>query len=597
MKHWMKKLILVLLVMTMVASSFVTVAFGDDWPLDNEGRFEINDQNCWGSLRISGLHDEATVKFRHIIRANSKQPTGWEFWPRHNSNSVGTGNVMYWFALAYGIDQGNMSVSEWEQEVLRAVIADYSGSLSDENRDNTDAAIAAINGSEKFRKALQYIVEEIPEVLTYTRKDGSSNDLDGTTDGSILLLNELKREDQVGVYLIYPTSTNEHLYTPTAAFVNFNYNSAQGNGNLYSIDQVTAKAKSTSNIVNKTSTDESLSIGDTASYTITSTYPTFAEQYKDTAIYTISDTSEQLEEYVISSVKVGTTTYYQYDPNKGFENGKKYYTFEKISNSPVEGFRITLLDSNVTGAVLPAYDDSNAGKTVEVKYTAKVKTLDNGKVKNIASVTTKPDSNSDAWTTESIVITDTYEVHLTKVYYPNANDKSIKHTLSGAIFQAVKSDGTYVKWSYNSETKTYTVSGYTDDATDSYTKITFESRIGVTLAGLDAEETYTISEIHAPNGYVISSNKITLGQSNISLGLDVNSSERQYKNTQGINTSEKSTTVDTTGDTTFNIDYPNSKVFQLPETGLWGTYIFTLVGVAIIVTAIIIVRRKKRAEA
>ena len=251
------------------------------------------------------------------------------------------------------------------------------------------------------------------------------------------------------------------------------------------------------------------------------------------------------------------------------------------------GFVIKLLDGNGS---LPAFDSNNAGLEVKVDYTAVVEKLtDNGQVKNTATVTTQPDSNSDAWTTDSVVITDTYEVHLTKV-------NEYGHTLSGAIFQAVRKDGKYVTFSYDSNTKTYKVKGYSDTLVDAC-KINISSRLGVTLAGLDAEETYTLAEIHAPNGYQLSDATIVLGQSNASLGLTVTSTNRQYKAENGIDTSETVITVETAGEDTFNINYTNTKVFQLPETGWWGTYIFTLVGVAVIVTAVIINRNRKRNKA
>ena len=543
-----------LLVISMVLSSFVSVSYA-----------AVTDPDNYGSVKITGLHPGATIKYRHIIRGDRTKATGWEFYPE-TDGTPGSDDVMYWFALSYGVEQNGMTVDEWEQEVIRAVIQDYVDRVSDaDHKDGNDTASAAINGSEKFRKAIQDVIKYTGEIKNPLTDDDK--------DGTILVEKDRTDENHMGLYLIVPQNTNKYVYNPTAAFLNFGYME----GEIYSIDQVTAKAKGILNVVNKTADEgsKSLAIGDTAEFTITATYPTFADQYKDTAIYTISDTSEQLTKYNVVSVTLGGKTL-----TKG-----THYTVE--SHPSGRGFVIKLLDGNGS---LPAFDSNNAGLEVKVDYTAVVEKLtDNGQVKNTATVTTQPDSNSDAWTTDSVVITDTYEVHLTKV-------NEYGHTLSGAIFQAVRKDGKYVTFSYDSNTKTYKVKGYSDTLT-SECKINISSRLGVILAGLDAEETYTLTEIHAPSGYLVSDKTIVLGKANTELGLTITTSSRQYQASNGVYTSETEITVTTAGNNTFNINYANTKVFQLPETGWWGTYIFTLVGVAIIVTAVIINRNRKRNKA
>ena len=137
-----------LLVISMVLSSFVSVSYA-----------AVTDPNLYGWLKIAGLHPGATIKYRHIIRGDRTKATGWEFYPE-TDGTPGSDDVMYWFALAYGVEQNGMTVEEWEQEVIREVIKDYSGRLSDSNStDNKDEASAAINGSEKFRKAIQDVIK------------------------------------------------------------------------------------------------------------------------------------------------------------------------------------------------------------------------------------------------------------------------------------------------------------------------------------------------------------------------------------------------------------------------------------------------------
>ena len=585
-----KKLIVALLVICIAMPCFVIPASA-----------AISDSNLMGSITITGLQGNVSKNdiYAHIIRHEPSKRTGWEFYPHFYHDSwTYTKSTLEAFATAYGVDPADYitppsgtSITdfmksakksnvvndstryaqfvEFEQAVMDEVIKDYAGKLGDSDEKDSDTSTSAINGSMKFNQALRTVVAS--GKITGDATGSVSN-------GKLLIRNKLASNDVIGVYLIYPKdSTNQYVYNPTAAFVRYDYNEK---GEVTSIPDVIVKAKGILNIVNKTVDEgsKSLAIGDTAEYTITSTYPTFADQYKDTAIYTISDTSEQLKDYNVVSVTLGGNTL-----TKGTQ-----YTVENHPSG--RGFVIKLLDGNGS---LPAFEETNCGKEVKVNYTAVVESLNtDGQVKNTATVTTQPDSNSDAWTTDSVVITDTYEVHITKV-------NEYGHTLSGAIFQAVRKDGKYVTFSYDSNTKTYKVKGYSDTLT-SECKINVSSRLGVTLAGLDAEETYTLTEIQAPSGYLKSDATIVLGKSNASLGITVTTTNRQYKSESGIDTSETVNTVETNvteGFDLFNIDYTNKKLFDLPETGCFGTYIFTLVGVAIIVTAVIINRNRKRNKA
>ena len=581
-----KKLIVALLVICIAMSCFVISASA-----------EITDKNLQGSLAVKGVHAGATIKFRHVIRHNPNNETGWEFYPDFsNANWKYETSTLQAFAEAYGVEEtllakygltknssyiGNETkFIAYEQEVLKEVISDYSGRLSDNegNKGNfsdtsSDTASVAMNGSTRFVQALENTIRN--GVVTNTAIETDS-------DGYVKIANLFRANEHIGVYIIHPQDeTGKYIYNPTAAFVMFDYN----DGEIYSIPHVVAKAKGILNIVNKTSNDKSLAIGDKASYTIISTYPTFAEQYENTAIYTIKDYSNQLQYYTNVVVKVE-------GESKALTAGTDYIIAFNNSTAPY-GFEIQMIDGNGTNGKAD-YKPSYVGKEITVTYDATVIGLTaDGKVENTARVTTQPDSTQDAWVTESKYVTDTYEVHITK---KNANG----HTLSGAEFYAKTEDGKYVTFSYEKDPENYvykyTVIGSSDTLTNNCV-ISFESRVGVTLSGLDADRTYTLSESKAPNGYVISESTIVLGTSNTSLGLTVSDPNKTQSVEADIDTSKTEYTVSTAGTDVFNIDYVNTKVFQLPETGWWGTYIFTFVGVAIIVTAVIINRNRKRNKA
>lgn len=585
MVQMIKKLIAALLVICITIPCFATVAQGD-----------ITDQTLQGSLSVTGVHAGATVKYRHIIRHNPEKETGWEFFPNMQDGWVYSTSTLQAFAEGYGVEESmltkygltkNSSYSgnetkflAFEQELLKEVISDYSGRLTDSegnkgsaNDVSSETASVAMNGSTRFVQALENTIRNGVVYKTVTADN----------NGYARLAGGFRGNGNIGVYLIHPQDVaGKYVYNPTAAFVMFNYTE----GEITSIPNVVAKAKGILNIVSKTSNDKSMAIGDKASYTITSTYPTFAEQYADTAIYTISDSSEQLKNYTNVVVKVEGVA-------NALTAGTDYIiTFN--NNTAPYGFEIKIIDGNGTNGKAD-YKASYVGKEITVTYDATVIELTSeGKVENTARVVTQPDSSQDEWVTESKYVTDTYEVHITKT---NTNG----HTLSGAEFYAKTEDGKYVTFSYEKDPENYiykyTVIGTSDTLDVNKCIIKFESRVGVTLAGLDADRTYTVTEHRAPDGYLLSETPIILGKSNASLGLSISDPNNTQYIENEVNTSKTEYTVSTTGTDVFNIDFPNTKVFQLPETGWWGTYIFTLVGVAIIVTAGIINRNRKRNKA
>ena len=572
MRHIFKKYILILLVLSMVVSSFATTASAFSF--------------TGGSITMTNLHPNATVKYEHIIRPNTSRETGWEFFPGLDSGYDCWYSILHAFAEAYGFGSldnkfdGKLSTSwatateeyiAFEQEVLKAVIADYDKSYG--NGDPNTAAISGtVNASKNFREALRLSNEY------YIIKKGKGGTKTANGNGEVTVVNTTSNNDkeiiltQTGLYLIVPQGNSEYSYNPTAAYLGFQYSSNIPNAH----QSVTVKAKRISNIAHKTGDQTTASIGDTVNYTVTSTYPYIPEDYWDTALYKIIDWSYQLGTY--QNIKVSI---------EGVGEIKDYAQGAWVDAS---GFIITLVD----GTSRP-YKPEYAGKKVTITYYAKIASLnDNGKVENQANVYIK--SEGDELVTASRWIIDTYEYKLVKTNdYSNDKRDIERETLTGAEFK-VKVGNQYVVFDV--------VQGEGDNA-DKYiakglnstgTTVTVRTRAGVIFAGLDADNVYVISETKAPDGYSKSSQTVELSKK--ALGFDVVQVTKQENNTTTITNTIKFNAGAKEEVTSGNLyaDFKNTKLYDLPETGSIGTYVFTLVGVSVMASALLVFVSQRRRE-
>ena len=579
MRHIFKKYILILLVLSMVVSSFATIASAFSF--------------TGGSITMTNLHPNATVKYEHIIRPNTSRETGWEFFPGLDSRYDCWYSILHAFAEAYGFGSldnkfdGKLSTSwatateeyiAFEQEVLKAVIADYDKSYG--NGDPNTAAISGtVNASKNFREALRLSNE-------YYLKKGNGVTKTANGNGEVTVVDTTSNNDnekiltQTGLYLIVPQGNSEYSYNPTAAYLGFQYSSNIPNAH----QSVTVKAKRISNIADKTvgSGSQSLSVGDTASYTITSTYPYIPEQYWDTAIYMITDKSSQLENYQNVTVRI------EGEDNPLIQGTDYMYTVYKKDTWGFNGILIRFVDKDSNfGEYCPEY----AGKKITITYTATVMDLnDNGQVENIAETTIK--SEGDRWINASKCVSETYEHRMLKV---NEDD----FTISGAQFNVKDSSGKYLTFNTNEigEILYCEVSGTSNTA-----QVITVPRGGVVFKGLDYDKTYTVTEIKAPDGYSLSSTPYVFNAASLGLTLQTVVTQEEVG---GINTTTKTNKIvlasDPSKDATFeNVQqarFKNTKLYDLPETGSIGTYVFTLVGVSIMASALLVfVSQRKETE-
>ena len=254
------------------------------------------------------------------------------------------------------------------------------------------------------------------------------------------------------------------------------------------------------------------------------------------------------------------------------------------------GFIITLVD----GTSRP-YKPDYAGKKVTITYSAKIASLNNnGKVENQANVYIK--SEGDELVTASKWIIDTYEYKLVKTNdYSNDKRETERETLTGAEFK-VRVGNQYVLFEKiagtNGGPDIYKVIGYNSTGTS----VTVDSRTGVVFSGLDADLTYNIMEVKAPKGYSKSSQTVELSKK--ALGFDVVQVTKQENNTTTITNTIKFNAGAKEEVTSGNLyaDFKNTKLYDLPETGSIGTYVFTLVGVSVMASALLVFVSQRRRE-
>lgn len=599
MRQIFKKYILILLILSMVVTSFATTASAYSF--------------ASGSITVTNLHPNATIYYEHIIRPNTARETGWEIFPGLDNKGQGYDyykSILRAFAEAYGfvytdyVSTTHATETEeyirFEQDVLKEVIADYDKTYADVN---SEAISGTVNASEQFRKALQ-----LANTYWIANRHGTAY---ADTNGVATVVNTSTNSDvaltQTGLYLIVPQSNEAYLYNPTAAFLGFKYENAVPNGH----QSVTVKAKRISNIANKTAGAgcDSMSIGDTATYTITGLYPHFNAEYKDTAVYTVMDRSSQLE-FDLNSivVKVG---------DKTLTKGTEYTVIQKWDPA---GFVVVLLDGDGSiqkesngkaveyNGSLPGYDSSNSGKVVTVTYSAKVTSLTtDGKVENTATISTNTGTDLDGdgkldepnWETKSVYISDTYEHRLVKTN--DYDNEPQEFALAGAQFNVKDSSGKYITFTTTTESDgNYLIA--TVSGTSTTAQVITVPRGGVIFKGLDYDKTYTVTEVKAPDGYSLSSVPYVFSAATLELTIQTVTKQEKVNNVDTTTVTCKivlanDTSSEATTSTVAMAKFKNTKLYDLPETGSIGTYVFTLVGVSIMASALLVfVSQRKETE-
>lgn len=291
--------------------------------------------------------------------------------------------------------------------------------------------------------------------------------------------------------------------------------------------------------------DKAVAVGDTVTFTVTGIAPD-TRGYK-AYTYNIVDTMTGLDFNEITSVKIGNTVLGDTD----YSLGATTLTVE-------------------LGSYLLAHPEL-AGSTITVTYTATVNnaaaetSMATNSVKIVYS--TDPSIENGGTPSETVPTTVTlytYSVTLTK-------KDAVGNNLKEATFNLLDSEG-----------KVIIREGLqTKDAV-------------LTIKGLD-QGTYILRETAAPTGYTTRDYTFTINADDPANATLVNTANDDYlkvtKATTAVSSTsideEKGTEITTITYTPFEIQLINSNGSILPSTGGIGTTIFTVVGIALMVVAVV----------
>ena len=408
------------------------------------------------------------------------------------------------------------------------------------NRAYTVDEFAAIKDSAELKTLLAGLPNYIATNKSISPVDTQTVDADGTATFANLAMGE---------YFIRPTSTTSvyqlmlQKLEPTVS------------GGKYVIDDLTFGAKREEVSVDKAANKTSVTKKEKVTYTITVDIPTYASQAVDKSFY-VSDLLPNGLTIDPASIKVqidGTdvdTAAYTLDTTAVAE-----YTF-KLSVSAEQ------------------YTDNwsaNGGKQLVITYTATLNDIDTTQVNTKETNTVTFDysnypyvGNSHAQKTATVDVT-TFAIKIDKFVKDHEDDKlaGAKFDLYRTATQAEIDARTSVEIPHTS-IQGIKLEG--DKVTNDNGVATFEK-----YQANGTNYDYYLVETQAPSGYNILDNAVKL-----------NFTDADVAGTAGV----------------YTVKVPNSSGIQLPITGGTGTVIFTIIGIALMVGAVVlfVVSRKKAKE-
>lgn len=408
------------------------------------------------------------------------------------------------------------------------------------NRAYTVDEFAAIKDSAELKTLLAGLPNYIATNKSISPVDTQTVDADGTATFANLAMGE---------YFIRPTSTTSvyqlmlQKLEPTVS------------GGKYVIDDLTFGAKREEVSVDKAANKTSVTKKEKVTYTITVDIPTYASQAVDKSFY-VSDLLPNGLTIDPASIKVqidGTdvdTAAYTLDTTAVAE-----YTF-KLSVSAEQ------------------YTDNwsaNGGKQLVITYTATLN--DNGTTEVNTKETNKVTfdysnypyvENSHKQKTDTVDVT-TFAIKIDKYVKNDEHAKlaNAKFDLYRTATQAEVNAGSAVKIPHTTVNGIKLESDLVTDANGTATFAKYEAN------GTNYD--YYLVETRAPSGYNILDNAVK-----------VNFTDTEVEATAGV----------------YTVKVPNSSGILLPITGGTGTVIFTIIGIALMVGAVVlfVVSRKKAKE-
>lgn len=355
----------------------------------------------------------------------------------------------------------------------------------------------------------------------------------------------------MGEYFIRPTSTTSvyqlmlQKVEPTVV------------AGKYVIDDVTFSAKHKEVTVDKSADKTSVTKNEKVTYTITVEIPTYATGAVDKSFY-VSDLLPDGLTIDVGSIKVARN-------GTDITSENTQYTLN-TTTSPLYTFKLS-----VDTAQYAANWAADGGKQLVITYTATLNDNDTTQVNTKETNTVTFDysnypyvENSHKQKTDTVDVT-TFAIKIDKFVKNQEANKlaGAKFDLYRTATQAEIDAGTSVEIPHTS-IQGIKLEG--DKVTDDNGAATFEK-----YEANDTNYDYYLVETQAPSGYNL-----------LDEAVKVNFTDAQVEATAGV----------------YTVEVSNSSGIQLPITGGTGTVIFTIIGIALMVGAVVlfVVSRKKAKE-
>lgn len=357
----------------------------------------------------------------------------------------------------------------------------------------------------------------------------------------------------MGEYFIRPTSSTSvyqlmlQKVEPTVADV--------GGKQTYVIDNVTFSAKHKEVSITKTADKTSVTKGEKVVYTLEAEIPT----YLDTAV----DKSFWISDLLPDGLTINTSSIAVTIGGVTVDAGD--YT---LDTTPAAGYTFKL---SVSTDLYADKWSGRGGSTLTITYTATLNN-DNTTEVNVEEINTATyeysfypyltDTRKTKTATEEVT---TFEIQIDKHVQGQTDQKlpDAKFDLYRTATQAEIDAGKAVTIPYTTEKG---IKLEADKVTDANGVATFEK-----YEANDRKYAYYLVETKAPTGYNLLSNAV-----------EVHFTDAQVAETNGI----------------YTVEIENTSGIQLPITGGTGTVIFTIIGIALMVGAVVlfVVSRKKATE-
>ena len=440
----MKKLFAVLLTLAMVLGMSMT-----SFAADPEATVTI---------RNAG---NATFTYTQVIKADTKQPTGWTF----TSTAIADA-----YKSAYN--------SNNEQAVIKAMIAEAK----------------AGGASSKAADALR----RVKAITDLTKTPANATAVTGTNDSTFTL-------SEAGVYYIEGTDTTDgYTFNPMSAYIAFkDYDTKTGLPT--NLENTTVEAKKQKDTAGKTVNDNIVEIGRTVTYTADYVIPYISADAADAnKVFKVTDTITGAD-YVTSANNTVTVKAWinkTVDNVKAGSAGAPDITGSATLSNNNKTFTWIMTNESYGDSTLINAANSNANKTIVIQYDAIVKDT---KVHN--DVTFGDGSHEGSASVD--VYTGT--INLSKKGENNVALENAKFVLAKK-FNNVEKYATFTPQDDGSYKFTGTWADSYKKADKSFvtnTIITTDANGTAKMKGFENTETvYYLKEVEAPDGYSLADDKV-----------------------------------------------------------------------------------------